>query len=129
MMFAFPGASYSIYAMWEGGHSKFAWWYINLQEPLRRTPLGFDTRDYFLDIVLKPDLTDWVWKDEDEFDEAIKLGIFSLEKAEEIRDEGKRVLNLVETKKAPFCDGWEDWSPPEKWVIPKFPEVWENIYT
>jgi hypothetical protein len=129
LMFAVPEASHSIYAMWEGGHSRFKCWYINLQEPLRRTPLGFDTTDHLLDIVVEPGLTNWMWKDEDEFDEAIELGLFTLEKGNEIRNEGKRVINQVESNQSPFCDGWENWYPPEDWIVPDFPKVWDTIFT
>jgi hypothetical protein len=127
LMLVTPGESHSISAMWEGGHSVFAWWYIDLQAPLLRTPFGFDTTDYFLDIVVKPDLAEWIWEDEDEFDQAIKLGIFSSEKAIEIRKEGERIINQVETKQSPFCDGWENWRPPKDWVVPEFPKVWDVI--
>jgi hypothetical protein len=128
LMFATPEAFHSIYAMWEAGHSRFKCWYINLQEPLRRTPLGFDTTDHLLDIVIEPELENWVCKDEDELDEAIELGLFTLEKGNEIRDEGRRVVNQVESNHSPFCDGWENWHPPEEWSVPDFPKVWDIIF-
>jgi hypothetical protein len=128
LMFATPGASHSIYAMWESSHSRFKCWYINLQEPLLRTPLGLDTTDYLLDIVVEPERTNWRWKDEDEFDEAIELGIFALEKAKEIRNEGKRVIQEIESNQSPFCDGWENWHPPEDWIVPDFPKEWDTIF-
>ena len=43
LMLATPGAAHSAYAMWEQGHTSFRCWYINLEEPLRRTSVGFDT--------------------------------------------------------------------------------------
>ena len=49
-----PGAGHSIELMWEGRHENKGW-YVHLQEPLRRTRIGFDTMDQMLDIVIGPD--------------------------------------------------------------------------
>ncbi len=43
-----PGAAHAATALWAGSGA-FTGWHINLQEPLRRTPLGFDTMDHLLD--------------------------------------------------------------------------------
>jgi hypothetical protein len=32
-------------------------WYINLEDPLERTRLGFDFHDNILDVILTPDMT------------------------------------------------------------------------
>lgn len=69
-----PGDSFSTYIMWETGTKNLACWYINLQEPIRRTKIGFDTMDHMLDVVISPDMTKWKWKDADEFTEAQKVG-------------------------------------------------------
>lgn len=66
LMLVTPGAAHSVYAMWEQGHTRFRCWYVNLQEPLRRTSLGFDTMDHLLDVVVSHDRSEWRWKDEDE---------------------------------------------------------------
>ncbi|MDX6428935.1 MAG: hypothetical protein QOE54_1301, partial [Streptosporangiaceae bacterium] len=50
-------------------------WYINFQRPYRRTQLGVDTFDLFLDLVVNPDLSSWVWKDEEEYLHSRRLGI------------------------------------------------------
>ena len=43
-------------------------WYVNFQEPFRRTPHGIQTMDLALDIIVEPDRSGWRWKDEDEFE-------------------------------------------------------------
>ncbi|MFD1674585.1 DUF402 domain-containing protein [Alicyclobacillus fodiniaquatilis] len=63
---ASPKAAHAVYAMWDEEH-RLLEWYINLQEPLHRTAVGFDTTDYLLDIAVRPDRSKWVWQDEDEF--------------------------------------------------------------
>jgi hypothetical protein len=127
LMLATPGAAHAVYAMWEHGHTSFRCWYVDLQEPLRRTPIGFDTMDHLLDIVVSPDRSEWRWKDENEFAEAVAIGVFALEEARAIRAEGERVIGLLETNESPFCDGWESWSPPPQWGIPGLPEDWETV--
>jgi hypothetical protein len=128
-MLVTPGSSHAIYVMWETGQTKLRCWYIDLQEPLRRTNLGFDTMDQLLDIVVSPDQSKWHWKDEDEFEEAIAIGVYSIEEAQSIRAEGERVINLLQTGQSPFCDGWEKWSPPTEWDIPTLPEGWDKTLT
>jgi len=127
LMLTAPGASHSVYAMWEEGHTRFQCWYVNLEEPLRRTPVGFDTMDHLLDIVISSDRSEWSWKDEDEFSEAIALGVYSTEEARAIRAEGERVIDLMQANQPPFCDGWENWSPPKEWEIPTLPTGWDDI--
>jgi hypothetical protein len=83
--------------------------------------------DQMLDIVISPDRSSWHWKDEDEFSEAEKIGVYSSAKAQSIRAEGKRVIGMLNDNASPFCDGWENWNPPVEWTIPRFPEGWEKV--
>lgn len=122
-----PGSAHDVEVMWEAGHKKLRCWYVNLQEPLRRTKLGFDSMDRLLDIVISADKSTWHWKDEDEFDEAVAAGVFSLEEARAIREEGEHVVELLLTRQSPFYDGWENWRPPLNWSIPSLPEGWDEL--
>lgn len=127
LMLVKPGASHSIYVMWDPGQTRFRCWYVNLQEPLRRAKIGFDTMDHILDIVIRPDRSEWWWKDEDELEDAVEEGLYSPAEASEIRAEGERVIRKMEANQSPFCDGWENWSPPEDWEIPEFPANWDIL--
>lgn len=120
------GSAHSIELMWEEHSHKMRCWYVHLQEPLRRTKIGFDTMDQILDIIISPDRSRWIWKDEDEFNEAIVKGLYTGAKAKSIREEGERVIEMVKANAPPFCDGWEKWQPPAEWGIPGFPEGWEK---
>jgi hypothetical protein len=122
-----PTASHAVYAMWEGGHARFLCWYINLQAPLHRTNIGFDTTDYILDIVIQPDCRAWHWKDEDEFKEAISIGVYSAEQAQAIRAEGEAVIRQMQAGSPPFFKDWEHWLPPGDWSLPNFSPGWDRI--
>ncbi|MFD4658173.1 DUF402 domain-containing protein [Kitasatospora sp. NPDC058444] len=50
-------------------------WYVNFERPYRRTAIGIDTFDLFLDLVITPDLSAYEWKDEDEYAHARRLGV------------------------------------------------------
>ncbi len=122
-----PGSAHSIDLMWVTGTCELRCWYVHLQEVMRRTSIGIDTMDQILDIVINPNRNSWYWKDEDEFQQAEACGLYTPEKIASIWEEGERVLAMMEANLPPFCDGWEDWTPPEKWTIPQFPEGWENV--
>jgi hypothetical protein len=127
LMLVPPAASHAVYAMWEAGKTHFLRWYVNLQAPMIRTPIGFDTIDYILDIVIQPDCSAWWWKDEDEFHEAVSIGVYSAEQAWAIRTEGEGVIQQMQASLSPFCDGWERWLPPTDYPIPQFPPGWDKI--
>jgi len=120
LMFISPGAAHALYAM-KNEEYKLSGWYINLQEPIIRTAFGFDTTDYLLDITLTPDRSEWKWKDESDFDEAVATGKISLEQARDIRQEGELAVKRVQEGPSSFYDVWENWLPPKEWRIPEIP--------
>lgn len=122
-----PGDSFSTYLMWEAGTKNVDCWYINLQEPIRRTPIGFDTLDNMLDIVINPDMTEWEWKDADEFAAAQKVGYYSIEKANAIWSEGEKAVSLVMTKRRSIYKQWENWQANPEWEIPKLSPLWDKL--
>jgi hypothetical protein len=121
-----PDSAHSFELMWKAGTREIRCWYVHLQEPFRRTRIGFDTMDQMLDIVISPDSSSWRWKDEDEFSEAEAIGVYTHEQVRSIRQEGERVIGRLIANASPFCDGWENWTPPVEWGIPSFPEGWEK---
>ena len=111
-----PGRAHSIYVFWREG--SFEHWYVNFEKPLRRTPVGFDTFDEKLDLIVEPDGR-YFWKDEDELEQAAALGLLE---ADAVRAEAARVL-----EEWPFPTGWEDWQPDPSWPIPQLPEGWDRV--
>jgi hypothetical protein len=106
--------------LWPTGAAHAIWvfgeaWYVNLQEPFARAPLGVDTADQMLDLVRTRDGA-WRWKDEHELDAAVAAGIFSDDERAAIRAEASRVIAAD-----PFPTGWEDWEPDPSWPLPALP--------
>jgi predicted RNA-binding protein associated with RNAse of E/G family len=120
-----PGAAHAVMAFWTEAPRTFRGWYLNLQEPLRRTPLGFDTMDQLLDVVVQPDRTAWAWKDEDELEAARRCGLLSDDACRAIRTEGQRAIAHMQAGAPPFCDGWETWQPDPTWPVPTLPVGWD----
>src|SRR3954452_11051004 len=71
-------------------------WYVNFQEPYRRTERGIQTMDLALDIIAEPDRGSWRWKDEDEFAMLLDHGVIGAETAARVREEAERVVGLIE---------------------------------
>ena len=45
-----PGDRYSIWVFWDGDEREFECWYVNFEEPYRRSKIGIDTLDHELDL-------------------------------------------------------------------------------
>jgi predicted RNA-binding protein associated with RNAse of E/G family len=123
---AIPGAGYSVILFWNYPQMTMRHWYINMEDAMHRTHLGFDLTDNFLDVIVQPDLSAWSWKDEDEFAEAIDLKLISQEKAEDIRFEGEKAANWIKSGNSPF-NAWENWRADPSWKAPKLPDGWDVI--
>ncbi len=111
------GRSHSIYVFWDETGA-VDHWYVNFEQPLRRTPLGLDTFDEKLDLIVRPDGS-YVWKDEDELEQAAAAGLLD---PAAVRAEAQRVL-----EEWPFPTGWEEWRPDPSWPIPQLPDGWDRV--
>lgn len=119
-----PGHAHSVLLIWRQRWQLLCW-YINLEEPFRRTSIGFDYMDQTLDIVVEPNMSSWRWKDEDEFEDAQTRGIYSPEQATAVRLEGEQALARLLARDAPFDERWEDWRPDSAWVKPSIEDSWQ----
>lgn len=123
LMLARPERWSSIWAFWGEAGGDPLGWYVNLEEPLRPSRVGFDTRDLQLDLVVMPDMT-WAWKDEAEFGEMCELGLITQDEARIVRSEGEAVIAEIERGDTWWLD-WKDWAPDPSWPIPKLPDSWD----
>ncbi len=120
LRFMREGDGHTVELFWDE-EWRFVGWYVNLQAPLVVRGDRFDTTDWALDIVVEPDAT-WRWKDEDDFAQALRLGVFDEQGAAQIRAEGERVI-----AERPWPTGWEDWRPPREWAALPLPVDWHLV--
>jgi predicted RNA-binding protein associated with RNAse of E/G family len=124
----FPGRSHSVWLFWESreGRRSFSKYFVNLEEPFRRTAIGFDTQDHTLDVLVQPDGT-WAWRDETEFDNHVREGFFTPALVQAVRSEAARVIDDISRGVHPCLKGWSTWTPDPRWKIPDIAPGWETV--
>lgn len=124
----FPGRRHSVYLFWDhdGSRRDLAYYFVNLEEPFRRTAVGFDTQDHTLDVVITPDLA-WRWRDEEELANHVKEGFYTEALAAAVRAEGTEVISAIcERRTHPCLDRWAEWAPDAGWQTPEIPAGWDT---
>lgn len=121
-----PGERFSVLPIHDE-QSRLRFWYLNIETPLRRTGLGFDYMDQTLDIIVSPDLREWRWKDEEELAQAVELGVYTAEQAEDIRAAGEQALTRFMARQAPLDREWDRWRAPPEWAAPYLPKDWDVV--
>ena len=121
-----PGRAHSVSLSWsaELGVRRLRKYFVNLEEPLRRTAVGFDTQDHTLDIEVTPEL-EWRWRDERELENHIAEGFYTVALAAAARAEGERTIEAMRRREHECMRGWAEWSPPPEWQIPTFVDAWD----
>lgn len=125
LSFAWPDIPYSV-LLWTVEEDRRVW-YVNLQDPLARTSIGFDTVDHALDVVVELDRSSWRWKDEDELAEAVEDGLFTPAEAADFRAWGERAVERILSSEPPFDRNWDGWRPDPGWGVPELPDGWDLV--
>lgn len=120
LMLQRPGDWYAVWVFWTGPKREFHGWYLNLQEPFRRTGLGYDTQDLELDIWL-PREGGYELKDDEQLEQRVEEGRFTTEQVRKIRAEATRILEELERDGPWWPDSWAAWQPDPAWPTPTFP--------
>ena len=121
-----PNDMHAVSPFWRQADDTFLGWYVDILLPLRRTPMGFDTRDLVLDIVIAPDRT-WHWKDEDELAWFQEQGLRTAQEVSAIWKEAERAVGLLEAGDPIFSETWVSWRPNPAWTIPSLPDEWSRV--
>jgi hypothetical protein len=125
LSFAWPDTPYSV-LLWTVEDDRQVW-YVNLQDPLARTSIGFDTVDHALDVLVELDRSSWRWKDEDELAEAVNDGLFTPAEAANFRAWGERAVDRILSSEPPFDRNWDGWRPDPGWGVPELPDGWDRV--
>jgi hypothetical protein len=121
-----PGDMHALWVLWDGPERELACWYVNIQEPFRRTPLGIDTQDLELDLVVAPDGS-WRFKDDEELEPWVERGRWTAEEVVAIRAEGARLAAELDAGRRWWSDEWATWEPDPAWPAPTLPEDWDVL--
>ena len=123
LMLQRPGESYAVWHFWEGESRLFAGWYVNLQEPFRRTAAGFDTQDLELDVWV-PAGGGWSFKDDELLGRRVQEGRFTEVEAAEIRALGDEIGGMLDAGNAWWGETWSRWQPDRSWAVAAPPPGW-----
>jgi Protein of unknown function (DUF402) len=116
LMLQRPGEPYAVWVFWHGPEREFAGWYLNLQEPFRRTARGYDTQDLELDLIVHPDGRVEI-KDDELLDVRVREGRFTQDQAREIRAVGERLQLELAAGRRWWDPWWALWEPDPAWDL------------
>jgi Protein of unknown function (DUF402) len=126
LMLRRPGDRYSIWVFWHGEEREFECWYVNLEQPYRRSAIGIDSLDHELDLWSEDGLT-WHLKDEEGVELRVSEGRFDAREAERIWTDAA-AFQAEYAHSGPWWDlAWAEWTPPADLVTPSLPEGWELV--
>jgi hypothetical protein len=120
-----PGEAYAVWHFWDGPERRFAGWYLNVEEPFRRTAVGYDTQDLELDLWL-PVGGAWRFKDEEQLDQRVREGRYTEEQVAAARRLGGALGAMLDRGERWWDERWASFVPEPGWRAPAFPEGWET---
>ncbi|MGK2948973.1 MAG: DUF402 domain-containing protein [Acidimicrobiales bacterium] len=120
------GDPYAVWHHWSGPERSFTCWYVNIQAPLARTPIGFDSLDLELDLIAFPS-GEVVLKDEEQVAASAALGRFSPDTVPAIHALGRHLSDDLEAGRRWWGDDWLGWVPePHLLEPPPLPDDWAH---
>jgi len=125
LSFAWPGNPAAV-LLFYGSDWSPSHWYVNLEDPLRRSPVGFDTLDHKLDVIVELDGS-WRWKDEEQLAEIIERGLLDPDDEKRLRAEAEDAIRRIVAREPPFDRDWFGWRPDPAWPTPTLPEGWDRV--
>ncbi|MFE7357273.1 DUF402 domain-containing protein [Streptomyces sp. NPDC057543] len=125
-----PGAWFSVNAFFvsNGVGRRLRNWYVNFERPSVRDAAGFDTFDLTVDLVIDPDLSQYEWKDVDEYAHVRRLGIVTDTEHQAVDDARAQALAMLADRSGPFkaAAEWRSWRWDPTWPMPRLPRRTED---
>jgi hypothetical protein len=125
LMLRRPQEAYAVWHFWDGPDRRFAGWYLNLEEPIRRTTTGYDTQDLELDIWI-PVGEPWRFKDDEVLDERVRDGRYTPEQVAATRALGREIGAILDRGERWWDERWASFEPEPAWRGLGFPPGWEE---
>ena len=120
------GDAFSIWIARDQTTGAVVWRYINLEDPWRRTAIGFDSKDRWLDLWSEPGSDEWQWKDEDELAWLVSEGRVPADWAATVRASGDDAVTRIRAGRTLLDPSWYSWRPDPSWAVPRLPERWRE---
>ena len=120
-----PGEAYSVWHVWDGPERRFAGWYLNVEEPFRRTAVGYDTQDLELDLWL-PVGGAWRFKDEEQLEVRVREGRYTEAQVAAARRVGGDLGAMLDRGERWWDERWASFAPAPASRAPAFPDGWET---
>jgi hypothetical protein len=116
-----------VWHFWAGEERRFESWYFNIQEPFRRTPIGHDTQDLELDVVLFEN-GQWSFKDDDKMDGHLRSGRYTAEEIESAWQTGREIAALLDAAEHWWDESLRSWHPDPSWAVPEpIADGWASV--
>jgi hypothetical protein len=120
------GQSWSVWR-WEDGDAWRPGFYINLEAPWLRTPLGFDTGDWILD--LEVDGAGVITrKDSDELEWSLDVGRLTPREVDVIESAARSAAAALAAGAWPFSADWNAWLPGRTSEPLEIPAGWDAAF-
>jgi hypothetical protein len=121
------GDDFSIWIARDDASGAVAWRYINLEEPWRRTAIGFDSKDHWLDLWSEPESDVWHWKDDDELEWLVEQRRVDAAYAAGVRESGERAVRRIQAGDTLLHPSWSTWRVDPSWRVPVMPLTWNEL--
>jgi predicted RNA-binding protein associated with RNAse of E/G family len=121
-----PGDYYATYLIWDDASDEFKDYYINFQTPFQRSPIGFDTLDLELDIVINPDFS-WSYKDEDNYFLGLREGCITESQNSAVENAKNDIFAMIDGRHYPLDGSLVDWCPDPTWKPARLPAEWKRM--
>lgn len=120
-----PGDDHAVWHFWTGADRAFRCWYINLQTAFVPTPIGFDTMDLELDLVVFP-TGDFVVKDLDVLPERVAEGRLTQAVVDHVIALGERLTAELDAGRWWWDTAWAGWTPDPGDRVPELRSDWSS---
>ncbi len=112
-----PGRWFSANAVYDDASGRLQRWYVNFQRPYRVDGQRVDTFDLLLDLEVGTDGA-MRWKDEDEYEQARRLGVVTDAEALALEGARREAEALARAGGWPFEARWTAWRRDPDWEVP-----------
>jgi hypothetical protein len=74
--------------------------------------------DETIDLIVAPDFSHWIRKDEDELELAVSMGVYDEAHARRLRSNCASVEEKLKVGIVPWNRCWHEWTPPKSSLVP-----------